>query len=1349
MESVTSPSVNKTERRQAQILVPILLIAAVVFNVLVLLFGLRWIQQPFAGVLFYPRLVVSDAYNPNWDAAAQLQPRVDVLRRIDNIPVASGRDVFLQLVSKQPGEAVTLTFYSVSGAATDLTVTLTTFPTTDTLAFFWLPYSVGSVYLAFGIFLYRVYGRDPVAQLFAALCGFISIFASGLFDQYTYHYLTAIWTVFLPFAGASAIHFGLAYPVQPWSTRNTPLFQYVLYGVAAFIGLVNLYGLYLAPGPYVYTSIQLVNYGMLGASGLVFLALVLNTRATAVNAVVNRQVTIALGGSLLAFGPALLWLIATLLGADIALSLPVFIGISLALLMFPLSATYALLRYQVVDLDVAFSRGAAYVLITAGFVTAYVLLVGLLAFVLQDSTIFQNPILLAGFVVVLVISIEPLRHRLQTVIYRRVQDMPFDSRQLLQKYGQALIATPPDINHTLDLFLSHVEQTLEPEQAVIFLKDEAYEVFTSYRQLKPQDSAAVAIQFSVHDSLIKWLTKKDDILMLSPAGRELSTVDINSEELARLNVLGIKVCIPLRGPDALVGWVGLGLKKSGQPYASDDLLFLTTLASQTTISLVNANLLNEANQRATELEALQETSNKLQAASEPEQLLNMVVDQAMKLLHAEGALVLLAEPDRQTLKVVISKGFSQDYTNEIVSYESDLAAEVIKTNNAVMVEHYHGYTNRAELFQQADFGAVLAAPLRMEDEVGGVLYLIHRPLMGQFSPADIGVLRLFANQAAIAMEKLYLIQAARRRANQLAILGEVSTAISSTLDLNTALNRVMERAVHILDAEAGSLFLMNPQGTELTFEVVLGPTGQELLGASVGVGKGIVGTVAQTGQPLIINQVDQDPRWNTEFDESTQFRTRDILCVPMMTNNQVVGVIEVINKQDGSLFTEEERDLLLSFGGQAAIAIENAKQFTRTDQALAERVQELQTLQMFDQELQSSLELTKVLDVTLTRAMDALGVSMGLMGAIRPREEPGLYILVQRGMPMEMSRYKIDPWPLTRGIIGRVAQTGVPALIADIRNEPNYVPKNHRTRSLLVVPVLRDEKVIAVIDLESTDLDYFTEDDVNFIGLLASHAALAIQNAQLFDQVKEVNDAKTEFMSTASHELKIPMTSIKGYAKMLLSMAAAISPEQQKDFLKIIVGNVDRMDRLVLDLLDVSRIEANRIRLEIKDVHLQDVVEEVVESLRAQIEEKKQGLEVSLPPDLPQMRADYGRLIQILTNLLSNAYKYTPEGGDISVVVKNHHLNGDTAGVSVTVTDTGYGISEEDQQKLFTTFFRAGDQNIRDQPGTGLGLAITKKMIESHGGELSFASELGKGTSFTVTLPVISKIPPGVEVIEK
>jgi GAF domain-containing protein len=1036
------------------------------------------------------------------------------------------------------------------------------------------------------------------------------------------------------------------------------------------------------------------------------------------------------------------------LGYPILFSWRVFAGVFIPLIIFPITIAYAMLRYRLLDLDIAFSRGVAYTLLTLMVTIVYFLIVSFLGILLQDTALFRNPVILAIFVLALVIFLEPLRKYLQAIVNRLFLRESFDYRQFLQLYGRSLSSIPLNTDHILELLVKQTEEALAPEHALVFLQDSTLGVFSIRYRQEVSTRQTVEVRFALNDDLVQWLANTNNILQLSPGGIVPANVNISREELARLSMLDIALCVPLLGAEQLLGWLALGLKKSGQPYTSNDLFFLTTMASQTTIALENAQLLEEANRRTAELEALQKLSVDVQAETEPDALLTSVVEQATNLLRAEGGMVYLLEPDRKTLKVVVSHNLGQDYTGYTLVVPEGVAGQVVARGESVVVDHYHNFPGRSPKFQDAKFGAVLGVPLRWGGRVRGVLDLVHRPRGLRFNKHDIWLMEFFATQSAIALEKSRLLQDARRRASQLTILGEVSSAISSTLDLDTALRRVMDRAVQLLNAEAGSLFLMDQQGTELTFEVVLGPVGEELIGMKAPVGKGIVGTVAETGQPVIINDVASDPRWNIAFDEATEFKTKDILCVPMLSHERVIGVIEVINKQDGTVFNEEETNLLMSFAAQSAIAIENAQIFTRTDRALAERVQELQMLQMFDLELQISLELATVLDIALTHAMDALGVSMGLMGVIKQDdEEPELYLFAQRGMPMEMSRYRIDPWPLTKGIIGRVARSGESALVNDITTAEGYVPITHRTRSVLTAPVMRENRVIGVMDLESTDPDYFTEDDLSFVNLLVSHAAIAIDNAHLFDQVKLANQAKTEFMNTASHELKLPMTSIKGYAKLLLMGAAGSLLDQQKDFLGVISNNVDRMDRLVADLLDVSRIEAGRIRLEIENVQMGDVIDDVIQSVQTHIEKKKQNLTLEVDENLPEIRADYGRMVQIVTNLVSNAFKYTPEGGDIKVMVKPY--NGDIEGIVVTVQDTGYGISEEDQIRLFTNFFRSSDQNIRDEPGTGLGLSITKKMVETHGGELTLQSELGRGSLFTFTVPLVCKIPPGVEVIER
>jgi signal transduction histidine kinase len=235
------------------------------------------------------------------------------------------------------------------------------------------------------------------------------------------------------------------------------------------------------------------------------------------------------------------------------------------------------------------------------------------------------------------------------------------------------------------------------------------------------------------------------------------------------------------------------------------------------------------------------------------------------------------------------------------------------------------------------------------------------------------------------------------------------------------------------------------------------------------------------------------------------------------------------------------------------------------------------------------------------------------------------------------------------------------------------------------------------------------------------------------------NQAKSEFVSVVSHELKVPMTSIKGYSDLMLAGMAGELTEQQREFLLTVRNNVLRMATLVSDLNDISRIESVNLRIEPADVNLGEVISEVLTMTREQMDQKKQVLQMNIPHDLPMIWCDRNRVNQVLLNLVSNANKYTPEGGKIAINAWACEIykNGQNSHyVQVAIKDNGYGISIEEQQKLFQKFFRSDDDRARRTPGTGLGLSITKNLIELQQGKIWFESALNEGTTFFFMLPV-------------
>jgi len=235
---------------------------------------------------------------------------------------------------------------------------------------------------------------------------------------------------------------------------------------------------------------------------------------------------------------------------------------------------------------------------------------------------------------------------------------------------------------------------------------------------------------------------------------------------------------------------------------------------------------------------------------------------------------------------------------------------------------------------------------------------------------------------------------------------------------------------------------------------------------------------------------------------------------------------------------------------------------------------------------------------------------------------------------------------------------------------------------------------------------------------------------------QEVARAKNDFVSLVSHELRTPMTSIKGYTDLMLKGAVGALNEQQKSFMTIVKSNVDRMAELVSDLLDVSRLEAGRVRLTLERLDLAGVILEISQELTETMRQRELTLHFDLPPGLPPVCADRGRIVQVLLNLLSNAYRYTLAGGEITIAV--HALDDE---VQVDVTDTGIGVSEQDRESIFERFYRADHPVVREQAGTGLGLPIARSLIEMHGGRLWLRSEEQVGSTFSFTLPVYTEDP--------
>jgi signal transduction histidine kinase len=505
-----------------------------------------------------------------------------------------------------------------------------------------------------------------------------------------------------------------------------------------------------------------------------------------------------------------------------------------------------------------------------------------------------------------------------------------------------------------------------------------------------------------------------------------------------------------------------------------------------------------------------------------------------------------------------------------------------------------------------------------------------------------------------------------------------------------------------------------------------------LLGQRFPAGAGIVGRAVQLRAPIIENDGQRSPTRYEGSDKQTGFTSRSLLAVPMQIQDRVLGVIEIINRRDGLPFVEDDQNLLTAFAGQAAVAIENARLLALTDQELTERVEELSIMGRIVRELNASLDVDRATWIALEWAMRRSNAEAGLIGML---EESELRIMAQQGYEDILTEEPVSRLPLELPALKSVIQSGQSNQVSLVSNGAKGILPSAHTQ--IIVPIRREAQVIGLILLESTS---DSQGNLDFLNRLSDNAAIAISNAQLYNAVQRANEAKSEFVSFVAHELKNPMTSIKGYTELLAAGSVGQINEMQVNFLNTIRSNVERMSALVSDLNDNAKIEAGRLRLDFKPVDVPDVIDDVIRSTKRQVEDKRQGVGLQLASNLPKIWADRIRVGQVLTNLISNAHKYTPEGGNIQVGAETTTNQWDPEGakqvVHLWVKDTGIGISMEDQAKIFQKFFRSDDTKAREVPGTGLGLNITKSLVEMQGGRIWFDSEFRKGTTFHFTVPV-------------
>ena len=554
----------------------------------------------------------------------------------------------------------------------------------------------------------------------------------------------------------------------------------------------------------------------------------------------------------------------------------------------------------------------------------------------------------------------------------------------------------------------------------------------------------------------------------------------------------------------------------------------------------------------------------------------------------------------------------------------------------------------------------------------------------------------------------------RKEAGRFEALYNVSRVLGTSLDLQTVLDQVMDAVIQLTGAERGFLMLRDDDGGLRV--VVARNFDQETLSSDqFKFSRTFANTVLDTGKAVVTTNAAEDPRFAGQMSIISQ-ALRSIMATPLFARGNVIGIAYVDSRALVGLFGDSDLNTLEALSGQAAVAIDNAILFSETDQELSHRVEVLQQLRRIDMQLSESLDSEKTMQVTLEWACRFGEAKSGHIGLVENSEE-GRHIV---GLQYYGADTNIEHVTHLDEMYPQIWE------VIDTKKIVVFDSGQYGVETILAVPIrLGEEKVIGVTLIKRDDGDSFTDEQSDLVERIVTRAAVAIENAQLYAAVQEADRAKSEFVGIVAHDLKSPMTSIAGYADLML-MTPDKLVDRQEDFLKRIRGTVKRMEILVSDLADIARIETGHFFMDEMHVTLASVIEAVRDGAIPEIENRKHDYIEAIDENLPDLKTDYYRLVQVLTNLVSNAYKYTPDGGKIMLKVRQV---GDR--IEFSVRDTGIGLSPEAIKNIGKKFWRSEDNYTRSQPGTGLGFSITRSLIEQMGSDIKIQSEEGKGSSFT------------------
>lgn len=678
----------------------------------------------------------------------------------------------------------------------------------------------------------------------------------------------------------------------------------------------------------------------------------------------------------------------------------------------------------------------------------------------------------------------------------------------------------------------------------------------------------------------------------------------------------------------------------------------------------------------------------------------------------------------------------QQRTQELEILQGQYIDSVWHTHAATLQASYnnHGYQISRQSTQQPDPNKQ-TVPLLINDTPFGKISL---PQDVQVDQDQAEFIRALVREMGNALNNAYLLQTTRTYANQLALATDVSRAATTILDRDVLIQEVVNLIRSGFDLYYVGLFLVDEQSQAAVLKAGTGIAGEYQVAQKhqlkIG-GSSMIGTAIARGKAI----VEQDVKKAEAFNYNPMLPdTRAELALPLRTRGRIIGALTVQSAEHHA-FSDETVAVLQNLSDQLAIAIETASLFAQTQETLAETSHLYEAGRRMSAAADETDVYAALVDfAALSELVEAAQIIINLP------DEPEFYV-----SPVFWSRTPVPHDPQTRyprylfPFWKQLAQNKL-IVITDTHTDPRLDPGTRQLyaatnlRSTTFIPIHIENDWLGTLALHRASRTAFTSTELQPILTLVDQAAIILANQRLVnklqaanDQLRQLDQLKTQFLANMSHELRTPLNSIIGFSRVILKgIDGPINTDQEED-LTSIYNNGQHLLRLINEILDMAKIEAGKMVLSFEQVNLEEAAQAAISTIRSLTNEKNLELTWDIAENLPFIEADPIRLRQILNNLLSNAVKYTDEGRILLNVAREGERH-----VRITVDDTGIGISQADFDKLFTAFEQIDSSTTRTVGGTGLGLPITKWLVDMHQGTISIESEVGRGSTFHVVLPI-------------